>query len=150
MITFLLDGNNLIGKDINLKKIQQKDKFAVRSKLAFNVENYFRGKNNNVLIFFDGYETEEIKTRQMIIYSGNKTADHFIKLQIDKSVSRKNITLVTSDLNLQEYGKVNSCKIISSEDFLKLISPKNKSYEEEAKEDLNFNVEEYKKLFGLK
>ena len=52
MKTYMIDGNNLIGKIKFLNQLQLKEKQSSREKLVFIVDNFFTGKNIKVLLFF--------------------------------------------------------------------------------------------------
>ena len=150
MITYLIDGNNLIGKIKSLSRIQKNDKQKSREKLAFMLDNYFSNKKHNAFLHLDGHSGDAIKTSFIRIqYSENKTADERIKYQIAQTANRKNITVVTSDNNLAEYARVCSCTVITSESFARQLVAINDTDEEQKRID-EMNAEEFKKLFGAK
>ncbi|MCW8803029.1 MAG: hypothetical protein OQK57_01430, partial [Ignavibacteriaceae bacterium] len=68
----------------------------------------------------------------------------------EKSKNARLITLVTSDRNLAEFGRVCSCQVVKSEEFAKQINSGNSVDEEQAKIDSINSTEEFKKLFGIK
>lgn len=148
---FIIDGNNLIGKIKFLHQIQKKAKQDSREKLALILSRYFQTKKISVSLHFDGFVKEEIKIRGIRIhYSGKFTADEKIKLEIEKNKNPKNITLITSDSNLAEFGRVCSCKVMKSEEFTKqLLSSDSNDEEENIIIHLGSN-EEFKRLFGVK
>lgn len=148
---YIIDGNNLIGKDKLLNQLQKKDKQQSREKLVFMLSRYFSRKKILVSLHFDGYEREVINASGIkIIYSGNYSADDKIKNEIEKSKNSRNIILVTSDTNLMNFGRVCACKVIKSEEFINHLKQSGNTDEEELKTNSNINVEEYKKLFGVK
>ncbi len=148
---YIIDGNNLIGKDKLLNQLQKKNKQQSREKLTFMLSRYFSRKKISVSLHFDGYEREVINASGIkIIYSGNYSADDKIKNEIEKSKNSRNIILVTSDTNLMNFGRVCACKVIKSEEFIGYLKQSGNADEEELKTNSNINVEEYKKLFGLK
>lgn len=147
---FIIDGNNLIGKIKSLNQIQKKDKQHSREKLAFLLGRYFAKRKTSVNLHFDGFESVKINVSGIkIIYSGSISADEKIKREIEKSKNPKIITLVTSDSNLAEFGRVCSCQIIKSEAFSKQLLFSGFDEEKSRIEELN-NTEEFKKLFGIK
>ena len=147
---YIIDGNNLLGKERLLIELQKKDKQQSREKLAFMLSRYFGKGKSSVSLHFDGFEREAIRVVNIrIIYSGNNSADNIIKTEIESSKNPKNIILVTSDSNLMEFGKVCSCKVIKSEDFVKHLKQANTDPEEQFKSGTDVNVEEFKKLFGI-
>ena len=148
---FIIDGNNIIGKIPALKKLQAKDRQMSREKLAIMLQRYFGKRNAKVSLHFDGYPKDEIKIlKAKIKYSKNFTADEMIKKEIEDSKNPKNLVVITSDLNLKDFARKCSCKIISSEEFSKQIdSPSSAEEESKRIQELN-NPEECKKLFGVK
>jgi len=147
-LTYLIDANNVIGKDKSLFAMQKKDKISSREILAHRIDRFFSYKKVNVAIFFDGFMSLPIRTsKAKIYYSDKRTADELIKNYIADSSNKKNITVVTSDQNIQQFARVCSCTIKSSEDFLKDITVVETDNEESRINSIN--NEEIKKLFGL-
>lgn len=144
---FIIDGNNLIGK---MHELRNKDKQFVREKTAFLLERYFSRHKAKVSLHFDGFADLPVKVSGLKIkYSDSKTADEKIKQEIERSVNRKNIILISSDNNLKEFAKVCSCTVKNSEDFLNEIHQSNKQDEESSIiEAMKKDTEEFKKLFG--
>jgi predicted RNA-binding protein with PIN domain len=146
---YLIDGNNLIGKITELWALQQKDRQMSRVKLVKYLDQYFAKNNLKVSLHLDGFAADPIPSSKVKIhYSDNKTADSKIKKEIDISKNPKVLAVVSSDHSVQNYAKVNSCTIISSEDFTKMLNDKKskKSEEDIAKSISN---DEMKKLFGV-
>lgn len=146
---YIIDGNNLIGKMDELWKLQKKEKQLSRLKLVYKLEAYFRNKNVQVSLHFDGFANESIPTNKIkITYSDNIPADQKIKKEIDNSKNPKLITVVSSDRSVMEYGKVNSCTVITSEDFSKNIEQTKRKF---TKEEISKSIsdEEIKKMFGV-
>ncbi len=132
MINYIIDGNNLIGKNTFLMRLQKKDKQSSREKLVLMLDRFFYNRKNSVTLHLDGFPGERINSSKVkIVYSQNLTADERIKKQIENSASRKNTFVVTSDNNLAEFARVCSCKVISSEEFLSMIQKADKMDDEE-------------------
>ncbi|MCX6149302.1 MAG: NYN domain-containing protein [Ignavibacteriales bacterium] len=149
MKTYLIDGNNLIGKIRSLMDLQSKDRQGVREKLAFMIDNYFTGKNAKVLLFYDGYENLLIRsTKSKIIYSQKKTADDVIKNQIGNSKNPRQIVMISSDNNLIQFASVCGCETIKSEKFAAEISA-HKNLDDEEDRERSIDNNEIKKLFGV-
>lgn len=146
---YIIDGNNLIGKIPQLWKMQKKDKQSSRSGLVFQLERYFHQKKIQVSLHFDGFQNEVIKGKGIkITYSNNTSADNKIKDEISLSNNPKLITVISSDLNVQDFARVNSCSIIKSEQFAKEMNKKTK-VEDEERLIKEIDNEEMKKLFGI-
>lgn len=150
MLTYIIDGNNLIGKISYLINLQKKDKQASREKLVYMLDRYFINKKASVFLHLDGHPNSKINSSKMkIIYSENQTADDKIKKQISQSKSPRNLIVITSDSNLAQFAKVCSTAVITSEEFSALLNKTSNSVDEESIIKSINNVEEFKKLFGV-
>lgn len=150
MLTYIIDGNNLIGKIPLLMNLQKKDRHASREKLVYMLDRYFIKKKVNVTLHLDGHPANKINSSKMkIVYSENQTADEKIKKQISQSKSPRNMMVVTSDSNLAQFAKVCSSTVVSSEQFSSEMSKTNSGLDEESIIRQIDNVEEFKKLFGI-
>jgi predicted RNA-binding protein with PIN domain len=149
MKSFLIDGNNLIGKIRTIKNIQSKDKQLSRERLVMLIEKYFNKRKGKVYLHFDGFQNSPLNlSKGKIIYSEKSKADKKIKEQIELSKNRKNLIVISSDHEIQNFAKVCSCDILSSEDFSKeLTSRKTINEEENRIKEIN-DIEEFKKLFN--
>ena len=149
MLTYIIDGNNLIGKISSLMNLQKKDKSASRENLVFMLDRYFSNKKFSVTLHFDGHPNTVINSSKMkIVYSENYTADDKIKKQISQSKSPRNLIVITSDSNLAQFSKVCSCNVISSEKFVAEINKSSANSNEQSIIDSMNNIDEFKKLFG--
>jgi len=149
LLTYLIDGNNLIGKIPLLMSLQRKDKQASREKLSHILDRYFHSKKSKVILFFDGFENGKINCSNLkIIYSDKQIADDKIKSFITDSKSTKNYVVITSDANLAQFAKKCSCTIISSDNFAAEIKKNNQS-NDFIKPDPDTDLDEFKKLFGV-
>ncbi len=147
--TYIIDGNNLIGKIPQLWRMQKKDKQSSRSGLVFQLERYFHQKKIRVSLHFDGFQNEVIRGKGIkITYSNNTSADNKIKDEISLSNNPKLITVVSSDLNVQDFARVNSCSIIKSEQFAREMDKK-EVIEDEEQIISEIDNDEMKKLFGI-
>jgi uncharacterized protein len=145
---YIIDGNNLIGKISSLQKLQKKNKQSSREKLAFILESHFIGKQNiKVTLHLDGFPGQPINVQSLrLIYSGKKTADDEIKYQIEQEKNRRNLIIVSSDLNLKEFARKCGCEWKSCEEFSGEILTASPDDEEKKKID-QIDNNEFKKLF---
>ena len=134
MIHFIIDGNNLIGKLKITKTPHSLGKYSNRSGLVNLLNRYFAGKKMNMSLHFDGHFNSELHlSKGKIIYSEKHSSDNKIKIEIEKSKNPKLITLISSDRNLADYARLNSCKVIKSEKFvleIQKIFEKNEEFEQ--------------------
>jgi predicted RNA-binding protein with PIN domain len=134
MNTYIIDGNNLIGKIKSLSSIQKKDKQTSREKLTNILNRYFSGKKVKVSLHFDGHPNIALPfSKGSIHYSLNQPSDNLIKKEIENSKNARLIILVTSDHNLMDFGKVCGCTILSSSEFFNLIEKSNEKNDETEK-----------------
>ncbi len=149
---YVIDGNNLIGKIRSLQKLQNKDKHSSREVLVNILNRYFAGKKLKLTLHFDGFSNIPLHvSKGKIIYSDKKTSDQMIRQEIDRSPNPKLIILISSDHGLINYAKVNSCKIIKSEDFVREIENSHSMDEETEKlKQLEKQNNEFLKLFNRK
>lgn len=146
---YIIDGNNLIGKIKELHQLQTKDKVSSREKLAWMLERYFINRPVKVKLHFDGHYKEPIRVSKIRIeYSGNKTADENIKRDITIANNPKLVAVVSSDHNVMEFAKVNSCTVMKSENFARKLNAKADNNLEE-KLIGQISKEEIKKMFGV-
>jgi predicted RNA-binding protein with PIN domain len=149
LLTYIIDGNNLIGKISSLMNLQKKDRQASREKLVYILDRYFIQKKANVTLHLDGHPGGRINSSKMkIIYSENLTADEKIKKQISQSKSPRNLIVVTSDSNIAQFAKVCASNIIPSEKFAAEINKSTANLDEQSIIDSMDNIDEFKKLFG--
>lgn len=146
---YIIDGNNLIGKIPEIYNIQKSDKQLSRVKLVRIIDPFFNNKKIEVSLHFDGYANTSIPSSNIkIYYSNNVAADLKIREEIDNTHSTRTTVIVSSDHEVQNYAKVNSCKVVSSEKFAKQLNQKNNKINEE---DIQKSIsnDEIKKIFGL-
>lgn len=146
---YIIDGNNLIGKIPKLWKMQQKEKQSSREGLVYQLERYFYYKKIKVSLHFDGYKNANIRAKGInIIYSENRIADNKIKDEISLSNNPKLITVVSSDFNVLDFARVNSCSTIKSEVFAREMNKKDDIADEE-RLIKSIDNNEMKRLFGI-
>ncbi|NMB83503.1 MAG: hypothetical protein GYA14_16975 [Ignavibacteria bacterium] len=152
MIHYIIDGNNLIGKIPRLKELHLKDKQLSRSELVTILNSYFAGKKINLTLHLDGYKNIPLSlSKGKIVYSDNQTSDAKIREEIERSKNPKLITLISSDHSLVQYACLNSCSIIFSEEFWKMVSRANEKNEEKnIIKSLEAEKNYFKELFDKK
>ena len=146
---YIIDGNNLIGKIKALHQMQRKDKQSSREGLVNYLNGALAGKKIKLTLHLDGFSSTPLHlSKGKIVYSQNKTSDHYIRKEIDDSQNPKLIILITSDHSLMNYGKVNSCNVLKAEDFYKEIEKAGeRNIEQEKIKLLEKDKEMFLKLF---
>lgn len=115
MNTYLIDGNNLIHKISEIKKLFQRNPDAAQHSLLESSKMIIP-KTYKLILYFDGHGTSKCRE---IKYSGTNTADELIRKYIEHNYKKETITVVSSDYGITEFAKVCACKVIKSENFLR-------------------------------
>jgi uncharacterized protein len=149
MNTYIIDGNNLIGKIKLLSSLQKKDKQSSRERLTNILNRFFSGKKTKVSLHFDGHPNIALPfSKGSVHYSLNQPSDNLIKKEIEYSKNPRLIILVTSDHNLMDFGRVCGCTILSSDEFSNLIEKSlEKNDETEKIRQLEKQKDEFLMLF---
>lgn len=153
MKTIVIDSNNLIHKISELKRLFSESSESAQLTLIESVKSKVN-RNYKLIFVFDGFGN--IK-RNYVFYSGKISADEVIRKYIEDNYSRKTLTVVSSDAEIQRLAKVCGCEVKKSEDFWKELNPspaKGKNinqllYKEGEKPDSisKKELEEFKKYF---
>lgn len=153
MKTYLIDGNNVLRADKNWNKLFFEDPERAKDLLIQKVVDFLRDRNNRAIIFFDGFNFvhshTKISKNVEIKHAKNKTADETILITIEKQTNKKNLIIVSNDLELRSKVKLYQCQIKSSEDFIKELNEKKNLSEKIDKPDLtNDDIKYWLKIFG--
>lgn len=159
MKTIIIDANNVIHKDIQLKALFNKDKESAQLALIEKVKAGLRA-NEKAEYVFDGHGKS---LNRSVEFSGSRTADEIIRNKIENLTDMKNLTIVSSDNGITGLARVCGCTVKSSENFLIEISNKksitsgkninqNYLYDKDEKEEKpagmnKKELEEFKKYF---
>ena len=114
MRTVIIDGNNLLHKMQNLKKLFASNPESAQLSLYETVKGKL-SKNDKLILVFDGFSS--IKSSN-IIFSGVKTADEIIRKYIEENYQKKSMAVISSDNEIISIAKACSCEILKSEDFV--------------------------------
>ncbi len=131
MRKYLIDGNNIIHADKNLKSLFEKDKLLARDTLISLVNDFMLNSKNEAIIFFDGFEYVKSYSRVgknvFVKFAKNHPADKAIRITIDNEKNKKILIVVSSDYEIQNYARINLAQVQSAEIFLKSISKSKKT-----------------------
>lgn len=149
---YLIDGHNLIPK-IGLQLSNPDDELE----LVQILQEFARMKRQQVEVYFDGAPSASAGTRKLgaikahFILLGT-SADSAMRARLNNMAkSAKNWTVVSSDREVQNSAKVNGAKVISSEEFVKLLQQTLNAVNQKNREEKSISakeVEEWLKLFG--
>jgi predicted RNA-binding protein with PIN domain len=150
MRTVIVDGNNLIHKTADLKKLFRENPESAQLSLYEKLKTKLHRSDKLVLVF-DGFGS--IKSGS-IIFSGSITADEVIRKYIEENYEKKAMALITSDNGITGIAEKCGVEILKSEDFAtgsKTIRTE-KSYKQEKQEkpesisrkDFNFFKDKFK------
>lgn len=148
---YLIDGHNLIPK-LGLKLSDPDDELE----LARILQEFARMKRQPVEVYFDGAPPASAGTRKLgtikaHFISLGTSADSAMRARLNNMAkSAKNWTVVSSDREVQSAAKVNGAKVISSEEFVKLLQETLNAVNKKNREEKSISakeVEEWLKLF---
>lgn len=161
MKIYLIDAFNLMHKIPDTKKLLNKSKeIACESLTAKFNDIIIRNNQGNMykLVFDGNFSSQSAKNNNLtIIESRGKSADEVIKKMIDKAKNKRIISVVSSDTEVHNYARLNSCEVVSSEKFISLYFSRLKQKHTKG-DNLNFEkptyvskseIDELKKLFGV-
>jgi predicted RNA-binding protein with PIN domain len=150
MRTVIVDGNNLLHKTGNLKKLFSDNPESAQLSLYEQLKSKLYRSDKLVLVFdgFSGIKNENI------IFAGSLTADEVIRKYIEDNYKKRTLALITSDNGIISIAEKCGVEILKSEDFAtgtKTISAK-KTYKQEKQEkpegisrkDFNFFKDKFK------
>ncbi len=160
MNKYLIDAYNLIHAIPELKKYLDESLEAGREELLRYINNYLAGHNVEIVVVFDGSEppiavdpphpTKELTIR----YSQAPfKADPMLKNLIRSEGHKKSVTLVTDDMDIVRFARMNHAKLLSTKAFFEMIAKSFrqqdifKKYDRDMSDD---ELDEWMKLFGEK
>ena len=114
MRTVIIDGNNLLHKMPNLKRLFKENPESAQLSLYETIKGKL-SKNDKLVLVFDGFSN--IKSSN-IIFSGVKTADDIIRKYIEENYQKKSMAVISSDNEIISIARVCSCETLKSEDFV--------------------------------
>ncbi|HOV21317.1 MAG TPA: NYN domain-containing protein [bacterium] len=122
---YLIDGYNVIKSSYLGKEGDLKGKLSLYQIL----DNY---KANHLSVIFsvvlDGFNTSDFPflrdKRIKTFFSGEITADEYIKKILEKGKRNEEITVVSDDKQVQISSKLFGCNVMSVDTFLNTVNPK--------------------------
>ncbi|MBL8098164.1 MAG: NYN domain-containing protein [Anaerolineales bacterium] len=148
---YLIDGHNLIPK-LGLKLSDPDDELE----LARILQEFARLRRQQIEVYFDGAPPASAGTRKLgtikaHFISLGTSADSAMRARLNNMAkSAKNWTVVSSDREVQSAAKVNSAKVVSSEEFVKLLQETLNAVNKKNREEKSISakeVEEWLKVF---
>jgi predicted RNA-binding protein with PIN domain len=120
---YLIDGNNLIAASMNLGEQSS----ALRRRLIHDLVGFVAVKRARITLFFDGKPEEDfpdgIKFKGVkILYARyGSNADERILEVLKKSSGKRDAIVVSSDRLLAELASSQKAKVLSSQQFRKIL-----------------------------
>jgi len=148
---YIIDGHNLIPK-LGLRLNSMDDELELVSIL----QEFARLKRHKVEVYFDGAPPAQAGTRNIGTIRAHfirlgQTADNAIRNRLNKmGKSAKNVTVISSDREVQGSAKVNQTHFVSSQEFVKQIRAAFNSAPKSITEDNKLSaqeVDEWMELF---
>ena len=150
MRTVIVDGNNMIHKTADLKKLFRENPESAQLSLFEKLKTKLYRSDKLVLVF-DGFGSINSSN---IIFAGKVTADEVIRKYVEDNYEKKSMALITSDNGIIGIAEKCGVEILKSEDFAtdsKTISA-HKTYKHEkpekpegiSRKDFNFFKDKFK------
>ena len=146
---YIIDGYNVI-RSSPLRKLERK---SIERGIGGLVEILLKYKRNHpsisFTVVFDGFDVNSIfnfrdKTIK-ILFSGQMSADEKIRRLLEKNKDNREIGVVSDDREVQTATKILGAKVISVEEFLKIVSFQGKR-KKVIKKDKNLDYSKIKKI----
>jgi len=152
MKTYLIDGNNVLRAEKNWDKLFKEDTERAKDLLVQKVIDFLRDRDNRAIIFLDGFNFvhshQKVSKNVEVKYAKNKTADETILITIEKQKNKRNLIIVTNDIELKNKAKLNECQVMSSKDFIQKLDKtkfpsKNSEKPDPINDDINYWLNEF-------
>lgn len=150
MRLYIIDGHNVLFRENRLNLNFSNDPARAMNRLILRCQRLVSGKNISCRIIFDGNPPGDIITTVAgvrITFSYENSADALIKSLIARSANPRNLIVVSDDVEIQKYARVNSCKILSVPNFLSVLSDSSELNETEKPTSDDTSIEEWLRLF---
>ena len=155
---YLIDGYNVIHKIPEIKSLMKTNMQSARERFVLLLTNYFSNKRTEVMVVFDGlsdipdFNIHSNPKVKVLFSKRNQKADILIKSITDERSNKSLITIVSSDHEVYQYGKVSRCNVMKSEEFIKKTRAKSFNYEHSIKTHIlsQDEIELWKQIFNKK
>lgn len=153
-MAIIIDGYNFIGRS---RKLRIEDP-QCREKLFRKLTDYCRLRRKNVIVVFDGanlgpgIDKKQTYGRITILYSsGGGSADEEIARLIRASRQKKQLLVVSSDHEVQNYAKSMGTRVTRSEEFerdMERVFAQNRNWEKMNRPLPNREVQKWLEIFN--
>ncbi len=124
MITYILDGHNILHLHPALRNVLQKDHAGAKEKLLAMLSGFAQSGRKKIIVVFDGVSDGEIGSGNSlsVLYADRgKNADMKIKDLINRSGNPKLLCVVSNDNEVINYAKINSCSTLTTNEFFEQL-----------------------------
>lgn len=151
MVIYLIDGNNVLRSNLEWNKLFEENPENAKDFFMQKLIDYFKDTKNQATVFFDGFKFthsfSKLSSNVNIKHSKNKTADETILITIQKEKNKKNIVVVTNDIELGSKARLNQCKVISADEFVRNLSSAKKSDKDKPENPNDSEIQYFLRLF---
>lgn len=120
MTTYLIDAYNVLHRLTSFRSQLVKTPEAARSSLVQQCR-LIAARKARVIVVFDGSGQIKSTGSVRVVFSGKASADQLIKKLIDEQKHRRDVVVVSSDAEVQQYAKISSCRFMAAEAFPTLV-----------------------------
>jgi predicted RNA-binding protein with PIN domain len=113
-----IDGYNVLHKFSRLERIMKSNPDAARRGLVEFIRKRMRGKGH-VIVVFDGHgETIGGGSSVSVVYSLTRTADDWIRFQLEQDPRPRMALVVSSDNEVRAHAAVCGADLMSAQEFI--------------------------------
>jgi predicted RNA-binding protein with PIN domain len=159
MMHYILDANNLMYKDRQLHSLLKTSLDYAQTALIKLINDYAaRYKKYRITVVFDGSADVDLPIAKNVFVksSGSDLADSLIKELVRIEENPRLCTVVSSDMEVYNYARLNSCQAVLCEQFLSELLETSKSKNINAETDSEKpagvskkEIRRMKELFGV-
>ncbi len=140
---YLLDGNNLIGRERGGRASEGDRKALVRE-----VSDRLRRTRARVVLFFDGAGEALSLGSLSVRFAGGVTADEAILREIERSREPREATVVTADRDLLRRARDAGARALSPEEFWSRFAPEARAGSARARGEPPIDVHDWQRWFA--
>jgi predicted RNA-binding protein with PIN domain len=137
-----------------LREQAKKDIEGAGERFIALLTRFAEQRREKIVVVFDGtrHSGKSISpSLHSVVPVSGENADQTIKTFINKSKNPRNLVIVSSDMEVARYGKLNACRIMSAAEFITLLSKTKNNRDDEKPSSLSVKErEDWLKLFGEK
>ncbi len=147
---YYIDAYNVMHKIPSLSTVMKNNIDIARRNIIEQIAMWTPKASKSVIVFDGASDTVLSQTKQRkIVFSKSISADQYIRHELEKLGSTRTVCVVSSDHEVRNHAKAIGAQIVSAEEFITQIQPREKNIDEDHKEQhvSKKEVEMWMKIF---